>query len=73
MHVAGCLCESKLAAFEQMFDACPAAVEKVQKTLGNSGELLDFWFDYAPHARPAVFFRYRDGNVTHTEIATLER
>ncbi len=73
MHVAKCLCESKLAALEQMFGNCPAAVEKVQKTLGDSGELLDFWFDFAPHDRHAVFFRYRDGSVTHTEIATLER
>jgi hypothetical protein len=56
-----------------MFGNCPAAVEKVQKTLGASGELLDFWFDFAPHDRHAVFFRYRDGSVTHTEIATLER
>ncbi len=72
MHVAKCLCESKLAALEQMFGNCPQAVEKVQKTLGDSGELLDFWFDFYRN-RHAVFFRYRDESVTHTEIATLER
>ncbi|MBK8810738.1 MAG: hypothetical protein IPN69_08415 [Acidobacteria bacterium] len=73
MHVARCLCESKLTALEQMFGNCPQAVEKVREVVGDSGELLDFWFDFAPHDRHAVFFRYRDGSVTHTEIATLER
>ena len=71
MHVARCLCESKLTALEQMFGNCPAAVEKVQTTLGDSGELLDFWFGFCLK-RPVVFYKIQIEGHTELRYALLE-
>lgn len=71
MHVARCLCESKLAALEQMFGNCPQAVEKVREVVGDSGELLDFWFGFCLK-RHVVFYKIRLDGHTELRYALLE-
>jgi hypothetical protein len=59
-------------ALASMFANCPDAVQAVKETLGDNGDLIDFWFDFAFGSKHAVFFRYRTDTV-RTGFALLEK
>lgn len=53
------------------YENAPRTVEEIAKRVGES-ELKDFWFDFA-FDKPAVFFRYRAGNLDVTDFVRLEK
>lgn len=55
------------------FGGCPEAVERIRRAVGDTGELLEFWFDFALGDRHAVFYRFRRDGRTETSFERLEK
>ena len=54
-----------------MFTNCPKTIDEIRNTVGDSGELLDFWFDYAMGGKHAVFYKFRRDGETQLKFALL--
>lgn len=59
------------AELERMFTNCPKTIDEIRNTVGDSGELLDFWFDYAMGGKHAVLYKFRRDGETQLKFALL--
>lgn len=59
------------AELGRMFTNCPKTIDEIRNTVGDSGELLDFWFDYAMGGKHAVFYKFRRDGETQLKFALL--
>jgi hypothetical protein len=62
----------KFERLRAFYENAPRTVDEIDRRVG-AGELLDFWFDFAPPAAPAIYFRFRREGRTVTDFVRLEK
>jgi len=59
-----------LTAIRRYFGQFGEAVKECER-IGQTAEVVDFWFDYAFGATPSIFLKVRRGGNTFTERVRL--